>query len=178
MRKTAFCICENKDAEISAFVFATQTVQSLYLLHPNFKSLAIFYGCTARFVFDLVGNSEDRFSHNEANYTTIQSIFFQMGMIFMLNTFLNFINVRRNQYSIFLCFCSINEPHHMKSCLWGFRLGTAQTGLYSHRKKPSLCSGFATLNSGVASSIQGFSGLSDKTLNLGPVSMNLAVGGT
>ena len=31
-----------------------------------FKPLAIFYSCTARFVSDLVGNPEDRFSHNEA----------------------------------------------------------------------------------------------------------------
>ena len=32
----------------------------------NFKPLAIFCGCTAQFVSDLVGNPEDRFSHNEA----------------------------------------------------------------------------------------------------------------
>ena len=32
----------------------------------NFKPLAIFCGCTARFVSDLVGNSEDRFSHDVA----------------------------------------------------------------------------------------------------------------
>ena len=31
------------------------------------KPLAIFYGCTAKFVLDLVGNPEDRFSHNEAH---------------------------------------------------------------------------------------------------------------
>ena len=32
----------------------------------NFKPLAISCGCTTRFVSDLVGNPEDRFSHNEA----------------------------------------------------------------------------------------------------------------
>ena len=32
------------------------------------KSLAILCGCTARFVWDLVGNPEDRFSHNEAHF--------------------------------------------------------------------------------------------------------------
>ena len=32
----------------------------------NFKPLATFCGCTARFVSDLVGNAEDRFSHDEA----------------------------------------------------------------------------------------------------------------
>ena len=35
----------------------------------NLKTLAIFCGCTARFLSDLVGNLEDRFSHNEAQFT-------------------------------------------------------------------------------------------------------------
>ena len=45
MRKPAFCICENKDAdqlhgnrELSAFVFATRKVQSLYFLNPKFQT--------------------------------------------------------------------------------------------------------------------------------------------
>ena len=72
MRKLAFCICKNKDPAVTAqlisvFVFATWIVQSLYCLYPNFKPLAIFCGCTARFVSDLVGNPEDQFSHNEAH---------------------------------------------------------------------------------------------------------------
>ena len=54
---------------ISAFVFATRIVQSLFFLSPKFQRLAIFCGCTARFVSDLVGNPEDRFSHNEAQIT-------------------------------------------------------------------------------------------------------------
>ena len=32
----------------------------------NFKPLAILCGCTVWFVWGLVGNPEDRFSHNEA----------------------------------------------------------------------------------------------------------------
>ena len=72
MRKLAFCICQNKDADQlrstceadHAFVFATRIVQSLFYL--NFKPLAMFCDCTARFVSDLVGNPEDRFSQNEA----------------------------------------------------------------------------------------------------------------
>ena len=68
MRKPAFCMCENKGSVtaklISAFVFATQIVQSPYL--RNSKLLAIFCGCTAWFVSDLVENPEDQFSHNEA----------------------------------------------------------------------------------------------------------------
>ena len=51
MRKPDFCICENKDADqlrgnreavtaklISAFVFATKIVQSLYFLNPKFQA--------------------------------------------------------------------------------------------------------------------------------------------
>ena len=49
---------------INFFVFATYTVQSLCFL--NFKPLAIFCCCTAPFVSDLVGNPEDRLSHDMA----------------------------------------------------------------------------------------------------------------
>ena len=40
MRKPACCICENKDADqlISAFVFTTRVVQSLYSLNPKFQA--------------------------------------------------------------------------------------------------------------------------------------------
>ena len=40
MRKPAFCICENKNADqlISAFVFTTQIVQSLYFLNLKFQA--------------------------------------------------------------------------------------------------------------------------------------------
>ena len=68
IRKPDFCICENKGADqlrgntkaqisfavtaklISAFVFATRVVQSLYFLNPKFQDLTIFCGCTDRFV--------------------------------------------------------------------------------------------------------------------------------
>ena len=54
---------------ISAFVFATCIVQPFFYLNPKFQSSsqAIFCGSTARFVSDLVGNPEYRFSHNEAH---------------------------------------------------------------------------------------------------------------
>ena len=42
---------------ISAFVFATGIEQFLF-----FKLLAIFFSCTGRFVWDLVGTPEDRFT--------------------------------------------------------------------------------------------------------------------
>ena len=52
---------------ISAFIFAIRMVQSLYYLNPKFQASSHLLWCTARFVWDLVGNPEDRFSHNEAH---------------------------------------------------------------------------------------------------------------
>ena len=52
MRKPDFCICENKGAD-QCLCFHYKIL--------NFKSLAIFFGCTARFVSDKVGNPEDSF---------------------------------------------------------------------------------------------------------------------
>ena len=56
---------------ISAFFFATRIIRSLFFLNPKFQASSIFCGCTARFVSDLVGNPEDRFSHNEAHLMPI-----------------------------------------------------------------------------------------------------------
>ena len=84
MKKTAFCICKNKDADqlrsncaadqtvqlISAFVLAIQIVKSLYFINPKSlvsNQLLWLYTCTARFVSDQVRNSDDRFSHNKAH---------------------------------------------------------------------------------------------------------------
>ena len=77
MRKPAFCnyaktkpqiSCAVTTQLISAFVFATQIVQSLYYLNLNFQACSHHLtGCTARFVSDLIGNPEDRFSHNAAH---------------------------------------------------------------------------------------------------------------
>ena len=69
MRKLAFLHMQQQTRRsvtgqlISAFVFAIRIVQSLFFLKP----LAISYDCKARFASDLVGNPEDRFSHNEAH---------------------------------------------------------------------------------------------------------------
>ena len=71
MRKPTFCICENKDAD--QLRGNREADQRLCFRHPstsqirNFKPLAIFCGCTVRFVSDLVKKPEDRFSHNEAH---------------------------------------------------------------------------------------------------------------
>ena len=73
MRKPVYCICENKDAGHSeadqrlCFRYTDSTISLLLIKIRNFKPPAIFCGCTARFMSDLVGNPEDRFSHIEAH---------------------------------------------------------------------------------------------------------------
>ena len=72
MRKSAFCICENKDAdELRGNCEADQRLcfryrDSTILLLPK-SEISSICGCTARFVSDLVGNPDYRFSHNEAH---------------------------------------------------------------------------------------------------------------
>ena len=71
MRKPAFCKCENKGAnQLSCNCAADQClclVQSLHFLNPKFKASKFYCGCAERFVSDLVGNPEDRFSHFRAH---------------------------------------------------------------------------------------------------------------
>ena len=72
MRKTAFCIWENKDADqLRSFCaadqhlcFHTKIVQSLYFLNPKFQTS--YQYLWLKFVSDLVGNPEDRFCHDAA----------------------------------------------------------------------------------------------------------------
>ena len=55
MRKPDFCILENKGAD------RFRCIDAMIPLLPKsetFKPLAIFSGCTAQFVWDLVGNPE------------------------------------------------------------------------------------------------------------------------
>ena len=70
VRKPDFCICENKDAdqlrgnrEADQRLCFRYTDSTIPLLS---KSEISSHGCTTRFVSDLVGNPEYRFSHNEA----------------------------------------------------------------------------------------------------------------
>ena len=46
--KKSICLCENKDAVtaqlISVFVFATQTVQSIFFLNPKFRVSSLLLG--------------------------------------------------------------------------------------------------------------------------------------
>ena len=80
LRKPAFCICENKDADQLrgnreadqrlCFRYIDSTFHILSKIR-NFKPLAIFSGSTARFVSDLVENPEDRFSHDQAHMSSM-----------------------------------------------------------------------------------------------------------
>ena len=62
MRKSEFCICENKQR----LCFRYTDSKSLFFLNPKFQASCHLCDCTARFVSDLVGNPEDGFSHKEA----------------------------------------------------------------------------------------------------------------
>ena len=70
-RKPTFRICENKDTDQlrgnretdQRFCFRRMNNPSTSLIQ-YFKHLAIFCDCTARFVSDLVGHPDDRFSRD------------------------------------------------------------------------------------------------------------------
>ena len=78
MRKPAFCICENKDAdhlrgnrEADQRLCFRYTDSTIPLL-PKYEisePQAILCGCTARFVWDLVGNPEDRFFSQRGSFS-------------------------------------------------------------------------------------------------------------
>ena len=71
MRKPAFYICEIKDADqLRSNCEADQRLcfrysDSTIPLFPKSEISSLY--CTAWFVWDLVGNHEDRLSHNEAH---------------------------------------------------------------------------------------------------------------
>ena len=53
---------------ISAFLFATRIVESLFFLNPKFQALSLILDCTDQFVSDVVGNPNDRFSYVAAHF--------------------------------------------------------------------------------------------------------------
>ena len=53
---------------ISAFVFATWIVPSLFYLNLKFQAYSHLLWLYSPVVSDLVSNPEDRFSHNEAHF--------------------------------------------------------------------------------------------------------------
>ena len=75
MRKPTFFICKKTKVQIScadtaqlisAFVFATKIVQSLCFINLKVQAsyLAMFCGCTAPLVLNLVGKPKERFCHD------------------------------------------------------------------------------------------------------------------
>ena len=72
MRKPAFCICKNKGADQLRCIRAGTLFSLSSFQSQNYKHLAIFCGYSVRFVLDLVGNPEDRFSHDLAHLGPLQ----------------------------------------------------------------------------------------------------------
>ena len=74
MRKPDFCICENKDADqLRGDREADQRLCFRYI--DSTLPLLSKYEMSCRFVSDLVGNPEDRFSQNEAHISVIFGLF-------------------------------------------------------------------------------------------------------
>ena len=77
VRKRDYCLCENKGAdqlrsncEADQRLCFRYTDSTIFQIR-NFKLLACFCSCTARFVSDLVGNPEDRFSRVAAHMMSL-----------------------------------------------------------------------------------------------------------
>ena len=64
VRKPAFCICENKDADQ---LRGNREAEQRLCFRYTDSTIPLLCGCTVRLVPDLVGNPKDRFSQNEAN---------------------------------------------------------------------------------------------------------------
>ena len=119
MRKPAFCICGNKGADqlrgkktktqinfavtaklISAFVFATQThvVQSVCFLNPkSHVSSHLLWLYSPVFMSDLVGNPEDRFSHNEAHLICMLHVLVKTHLFLKTSTGIKRVIMRTEQ---------------------------------------------------------------------------------
>ena len=68
MRKTCFCICKKQRRRSGGGYFAAD--QRLCFRYRYYKPLAIFCGCTAQCLSDLVENPKDRFSCDVARMKT------------------------------------------------------------------------------------------------------------
>ena len=81
MRKPAFCIYKNNGADslhgnrAADLYLSFRFIDSTIPLLPNSKPLAIFYGCTALFVSDLVGNPKDMFYSDAAHILFSESLY-------------------------------------------------------------------------------------------------------
>ena len=63
MRKSAFRNCENKGVNQRP-LFLLHSSITLFSKCKNFKPLTFFFGCTGRFVSDMIRKLEDMFSHD------------------------------------------------------------------------------------------------------------------
>ena len=81
-------------------------------------------------MWDLVGNPEDRFSHNEAHVSSI-IVFFNSNTVVRVTIWLMNINV--DTLYVYGIVSLVFEPRSEKTGLRGFRPGPTQTELYSHR---------------------------------------------
>ena len=100
VRKLAFSICENKDADQLRG-------------NRNFQPLAIFCGCIAWFVWDLVGNPEDRFSHNEA-HIECNSYRFCMGGAARFITLTHLYNMSRVVRKLAFSICENKDADQLR----------------------------------------------------------------
>ena len=62
MRKPDFCLCENSNCEADQRLCFRSLDSPFSTFIQNFKLLAVLRDYTGRFVSNLVGNPEDRFS--------------------------------------------------------------------------------------------------------------------
>ena len=68
MRKPAFCFCVNKRADqLRGNPVPLFSLHRQFNTSENFKPLTMFCGSTSRFVSNLLGNPEDRFSDDAAH---------------------------------------------------------------------------------------------------------------
>ena len=66
MRKPAFCICKNKDADQLRVDCATDQRLCFLYLDSTIPPLP-FCGCTAQLIMDMIGNPENRFCGDSAH---------------------------------------------------------------------------------------------------------------
>ena len=96
MRKTVFAYAKTR-VLISCVVNASYIDRTTDVLPKSelFKPLAIFCGCAARFLSDLVGNPEDRFSRNAAHklHVSLQRVLCRVPTLKAYPLFINLIFV-------------------------------------------------------------------------------------
>ena len=132
LRKPAFCICENKDADqlrsncaaIQRLCFRSRIVQSLYYLNPKFQASSYILWLHS---LVCVGNPEDRFSHDEAHCILISGLKHRYSG-YLLYRFIFCVSLMHRNVSMIanrlikvkvsgeLLFRHYNNKHIMKAC--------------------------------------------------------------